>query len=122
MREYGEVGCGTAFIIACVLAVFALFAAVGTGLLPVQLWWQRVSVEQSKSYVDSMNLQMEQAIQEYARLDTKIVETSNADAKDVYKGQQKQIVFGICSTLAKMQAGTPSTRVLSFVNSHGGCP
>jgi len=88
-------------------------------LLPWQKSVERQVVEQSKSFVDSNNNQLENYKLEYVRLDTKIFE--NPDSKSVYKAQQQAILERMCREISTMNKSTVNTSTLSWINSVGGC-
>lgn len=101
-----------------IIVIWAVFSA----LYPAQLSFQRNAVEQSKSFTDSQNAQMVNSIQDYVRLDTKIVEAAGNDQLIAsYKGQQRADKNSICKSIALMQPGTVSQDVLRWVAQTGGC-
>jgi lipopolysaccharide export LptBFGC system permease protein LptF len=125
MREtFEEAGAFTKVLLAAVIVVVVL-TAVGYGLDAAFLPWytglQRNVVEQSKSFTDSSNLAMTNAIQQYDAINVSITQTQDQAEIAAYKAQQQALKNDICKTRATMKPETVSADVNSWLASHGGC-
>lgn len=88
-------------------------------LLPWQKSVECQVVEQSKSFVDANNNQLENYKLEYVRLDVKIAK--DKDNKSVYEVQQNAILERMCREISTMNKSTVNTSMISWINSVGGC-
>lgn len=129
MRETvkgGAAGCGiTAYVTVLMLAVVAVFAVAGAAYewwyLPFHAQLERNTVEQSKSFTDSSNLAMVNAIQQYNAIEVSITQTKDQAEIGAYRAQQKALKNDICKTRATMKPDTVSADVNTWLASHGGC-
>jgi len=122
MRErLSELGFTTWFVVLGVVALLVLSLGVlGIQRIVYPRWLavQRASVEQSKSFTDSNNNMLQTYILEYARLETKIVESDEAVGA-AYKTQQRAILTKMCTQISTMQVATVNPATLSWLASKG---
>jgi hypothetical protein len=115
------------FGVTILFLIWFAFTSYGTLLIqkfiyPEWLSVQRLSVESSKSYVDSNNLALSNLITEFVALDVKIMDAGgDQNSINVYKAQQGAIKNQMCQTVSKMKSGTVSPMTLQFISQNGGC-
>lgn len=122
MKRFSEVGNAVWYSVIILIVMFVLgggYLLIGRVLYPAWLGVQRESVENSKSYNDSLNAVMARYILAYNDMEIKIAEAENQDVVNVYVTQRDAIFSQMCVLKATMRNVPPDS--LAFIAKHGGC-
>ena len=109
---------GFAILVIGIVAIIGIYALT----YPTSLAIQRNAVEQSKSFIDSHNVQLENHKLEYSRLEVDIAHAGEDETSiAAYKAQQDAIIDMMCQLKSTMDVDTINPQTLTWLNSKGGC-